>query len=156
MHGMCTNNVMSLLVSAGNSSNHALKLTARQFKPCFEAHCKAFKKKQEQSEKEELAFQHDRLLHPCDETHDSRGRLMFSRHPAKDLLSHDYTFVHSYVTLEFTSRVQAIQVEGVYAMHLLRAPPQQVYQLEQNKKRAVWRTLLINWSNKKHAVWRTL
>jgi len=60
-----------------------------QFKGRFNDHCQAWNKKVKQSEMEELAFQHDRLLHPRTETHDKRGKLIFSRHPAMDLLRHD-------------------------------------------------------------------
>lgn len=60
-----------------------------QFERCFKRNLKAWKKKKEKVVKEEAALQHDRLLHPCNETHDTVGRLIFSRHPAMELLRSD-------------------------------------------------------------------
>jgi hypothetical protein len=42
-----------------------------------------------ESVQEEDAFQHDCLLHLRGETHDHRGKLIFDRSPAKDLLRQD-------------------------------------------------------------------
>lgn len=61
----------------------------KQFKERLADHRKAFKKRLEASIQEEDAFQHDSLLHPRNETHDRRGKLIFDRHPAKDLLRND-------------------------------------------------------------------
>jgi hypothetical protein len=110
-----------------------------QFKPHFEAHCKAFKKKREQSEKEELAFQHDHLLHPCDKTHDSRGRLMFSRHPAKDLLRHDIA-MGLYPNLYTPMQLWNLRPE--YKQFELKVFTQRIYQ-------EIRRNKFINWCNKK-------
>jgi hypothetical protein len=61
----------------------------KQFKECLKNHHKVHMKKLEESIQEEDAFQHDCLLHPRNETHDRRGRLIFDRSPAKDLLCND-------------------------------------------------------------------
>ena len=61
----------------------------KQFKECLADHHHVVVKKEKQSVYEEDAFQHDCLLHPRDETHDRRGKLIFDRSPAKDLLRQD-------------------------------------------------------------------
>lgn len=61
----------------------------KQFKERLADHRRAAKKKKEESIQEEDAFQHDCLLHPRDEMHDRRGKLIFDRSPAKDLLRQD-------------------------------------------------------------------
>ena len=60
-----------------------------QFKDRLSDHRRAVQKKTTQYEREELAFQHDCIIHPRDETHDRRGNLIFSRHPASALLRED-------------------------------------------------------------------
>jgi hypothetical protein len=61
----------------------------KQFKERLKDHRKAHMKKLEESIQEEDAFQHDCLLHPHNETHDRRGKLIFDHSPAKDLLCND-------------------------------------------------------------------
>jgi len=61
----------------------------KQFKERLKDHRRAMEKKALQSATEEEAFQHDCLLHPRDNTHDRRGKLIFDRSPAKDLLRQD-------------------------------------------------------------------
>lgn len=65
------------------------KVPWEQFKQRYEDHIDAFVKKRERSQRDEMLFQHDRQLHPCNETHDDVGRLIFSRHPAMTLLQYD-------------------------------------------------------------------
>lgn len=60
-----------------------------QFKARLADHRRAFLKKEAESIREEDAFQHDCLLHPRNETHDRRGKPIFDRSPAKDLLRND-------------------------------------------------------------------
>ena len=61
----------------------------KQFNEHLKDHRVQVKKKKEQSILEETAFQRDCLLHPRDNTHDRRGKLIFDRSPAKALLRHD-------------------------------------------------------------------
>jgi len=61
----------------------------KQFKERLADHRRAVDKKNKESVREEDAFQHDCLLHPRDETHDRRGKLIFDRSPAKELLCQD-------------------------------------------------------------------
>ena len=61
----------------------------KQFKERLADHRQAFKKKVEASIREEDAYQHDCHLHPRNETHDRRGKPIFDRSPAKDLLRSD-------------------------------------------------------------------
>jgi ribosomal protein S21 len=61
----------------------------KQFKERLADHRRAVEQKNMESIQEEDAFQHDCLLHPRDETHDRRGKLIFDRSPAKDLLRQD-------------------------------------------------------------------
>ena len=61
----------------------------KQFREHLKDHRRVVKKKEQQSIWEEDAFQHDCHLHPRDNTHDRRGKLIFDRSPAKDLLRQD-------------------------------------------------------------------
>ena len=61
----------------------------KKFKDRLSDHRRAVQKQKSQYEREELAFQHDRIIHPRDETHDRRGKLIFSHHPASNLLCQD-------------------------------------------------------------------
>jgi hypothetical protein len=61
----------------------------KQFKERLADHRRAVEKKNNESVQEEDAFQHDCLLHPRQETHDRRGKVIFDRSPAKDLLRQD-------------------------------------------------------------------
>jgi hypothetical protein len=49
----------------------------KQFKEHLKDHHKVYMKKLEESIREEDAFQHDCLLHPRNETHDLRGKLIW-------------------------------------------------------------------------------
>jgi len=61
----------------------------KQFDARLKDHRRAVEKKTQQSIWEEEAYQHDCLLHPRDNTHDRRGKLIFDRSPAKELLRQD-------------------------------------------------------------------
>lgn len=61
----------------------------KQFSTNYKNHCKSFTKKRERSIRDQRLLEEDRILFPCDETHDDVGRLMFSRHAAMALLRID-------------------------------------------------------------------
>jgi hypothetical protein len=65
------------------------KVCFEQFEARLKAHRELVAKKIQQSIVEESAFQHNLLIHPRNETHDRRGKLIFDRHPAKLLLRQD-------------------------------------------------------------------
>lgn len=60
-----------------------------QFRDRLKDHRDQVRKKNEQSVWEVSALMHDLTLHPRNETHDRRGKPIFDRSPAKDLLRQD-------------------------------------------------------------------
>jgi len=108
-----------------------------QFKPRYKDHCKAFQRKQERNVIEEMLYQHDRDLHPCNDPRDSLGRLIFHRHAAKDLLRQDikdelYPLLTPSELWQFRSEYQCFELE-VFT--------QRIYQEIRRNKYINWREL---------------
>lgn len=112
-----------------------------QFEARFKDHCKAFLKRQQQNQLEEMLYEHDKALHPRTNPRDSQGRLIFHRHAAKKLLRSDINnqmYPNVYTPRElWRSRPEYQEFE-------LKVFTQRIYQ-------EIRRNKFINWCQQKRA-----